>query len=145
MGSGVKRRSGRADDALMRRSFPVKAEDGLPGGGREVRQSKRVRAGRLMCDLGRVVDISSLGLRAHSRGKPSVAPGAVTAIMVHAPAGSLRLACHVVWTRKIGWRNWQVGVRFVDVTPDVRAGLNLLSRGLAVEADLTGDLGGDRG
>lgn len=97
-----------------------------------------------MCDLGRVLDISGLGLRALSRGKPSVVPGSVTAIMVHAPAGSLRLACHVVWTRKTAWRRWEIGVRFVDVTPDVRAGLNLLSRGLAVEGDLSRDAANDR-
>jgi len=99
----------------------------------------RMRASALMCDLGRVLDISGMGLRAMSRGKPGVQPGSVTAVMVHAPAGSIRLACHVVWTRKVAWRHWEVGVRFVDVTPDVRAGLNLLSRGLAVEADLARD------
>jgi hypothetical protein len=127
---------------MKRRAFsnaePAPAEANV-----DPRGAARVRAGRLMCDLGRVLDISALGLRAHSRGRPSVVPGSVTAIMVHAPAGSLRLACHVVWTRKIAWRNWQVGVRFVDVTPDVRAGLNLLARGLAVEADLS-RLAGDQ-
>lgn len=123
----------------MRRSLSSKPAQSDPVSDQNVRRATRMRAGRLMCDLGRVLDISSLGLRAHSRGKPSVAPGSVTAIMVHAPAGSLRMACHVVWTRKNGWRNWEIGVRFVDVTPDVRAGLNLLARGLAVETDLSQD------
>src|SRR5262245_1648873 len=121
---------------MKRRAFS-QAEPAPTEAFREMRGAVRVRAGHLMCDLGRVLDISALGLRAQSRGKPAVVPGSVAAIMVHAPAESLRLACHVVWTRKVAWRHWQIGVRFVDVTPDVRAGLNLLARGLAVEADLS--------
>lgn len=93
----------------------------------------------MQSDLGRVVDISSGGARIQTRGKLSAPEHSVVVINIHAPAGNIRVAAHVIWRKKVSFRRWEAGVSFVDVRPETRQALNLLARGIATECDLSCD------
>ncbi len=101
------------------------------------RSTGRLRPGSLMCDHGRVLDISSGGMRVLTRGKPRVSEGKVFPTHLRTPAGDLRVMCYTVWLKKIGFRRWELGVRFVDVTHDIRSALSVLAAGIVRESDLS--------
>lgn len=101
------------------------------------RVTGRLRPGNLTCDIGKVMDISSGGMRIRCRGKPKMAPGQLFPTHVHAPGGHIRLICHVVWRNKIRFRRWELGLRFVDMTPELRSALSVLAAGIVRESDLS--------
>jgi c-di-GMP-binding flagellar brake protein YcgR len=87
----------------------------------------------LKCDLGDVVDISGTGMRVKVKGKVSIEQGETFPLQIHAPEGSIRVQCKVIWARKVDWRWSEIGLQFDGITPETRAVLNLVARGIAAE------------
>jgi hypothetical protein len=81
------------------------------------------------------MDISAVGARVRSRGKPPVREGQALPVTIQAPAGLIRLSCLIVWSRKVAFRQWDLGLKFVDVPEEARTGLNMLARGMASESE----------
>ena len=80
----------------------------------------RRRAGRfeledVKCDLGPVLDLSSGGMRIRCRQ----APRGIFPVRVCGLGGELVVRARVAWVKRNGLFKREVGLQFVDVTPDV--------------------------
>jgi len=82
----------------------------------------------LACDMGTVNDLSCGGMRVLTRMKPRLKEGDTGAITLRWAAGSVTVGCTVVRKRKLGMLNWELGLRFDDLTPEQRTIINEAAR-----------------
>lgn len=95
------------------------------------RRDNRRRSGRLplealRCDLGRIEDISSTGMRVRSWRKPPV-PELALVLYGYDATESIRVNCRVMWTKREGMFRYEIGVQFLDLTPELSRRLTLLA------------------
>jgi hypothetical protein len=96
------------------------------------RTNKR-RHGRLKCDLltcalGEVMDFSASGMKVRYRGRLQVERGQVVDMALHAAGSTQNVKARVVHIHKAGFRRHDLGLEFVEVTPEVSKGLLALAR-----------------
>ena len=91
------------------------------------RQAVRHRTDALSCPLGDVQDLSSGGLRLRSRKKPAIALGSTGPVQIKGPDGVISVHGQVVRLRRVGLRTWDIGVKFVNLTPGMKAALGSLA------------------
>jgi len=103
------------------------ASTGQPANGRRY---GRVLCQDVKCTLGTVLDLSAGGMRVRSRRKPPE-PGTTLLVGLRALDGEIVLSCRVMWARARGLLSHEVGVEFVDTTPEVRRALTNLARAAA--------------
>ena len=89
-------------------------------GSTERRRFGRFKAQRLGCNKGVVLDLSGGGMRLRYNRRLS---GRI-AIKVWTPREGITVQGHVVWTRRLGFRKYEIGVEFCDLTPAMTQGLN---------------------
>ena len=98
-------------------------EPGQPDSGEsEDQQSIRRRFGRLPletleCNLGTILDLSAGGMRVMCRRVPKI----TTPVFIAGFPMPQSLKAKVTWTRRVGLFRHEVGLQFVDVTPQVAA------------------------
>jgi hypothetical protein len=92
------------------------------------RRGKRHVVDSLTCDLGEVLDLSTVGMRVGISGKPPLQIGQSGKIRLRIPEGALAVTGRVVWMRRTGFRRYQMGVEFVNVKRSVSVALDLLGR-----------------
>ncbi len=86
--------------------------------------ARGIKAGdTLACTRGKVLDLSAGGLRLLSRRKLK----GIVGIALWDVNGGLKLYAEVVWSRRLGFRRHEIGMRFVDVTPELAADLTTLA------------------
>lgn len=102
-----------------------------PGDAPEVRRHGRLRCHLLECLLGEVQDISASGLRVRSRGKPVVKVGECMILTLQSVSTRLELPVEVVWVKKVGFRRYDVGLRFGDLPRAAREALTIMARAAA--------------
>lgn len=85
-------------------------------------------ASMLSCKLGEVLDLSGSGMRVRSTGKPQLKRGQVVALTLRAGDKQLRVTTQAVRLRRLGFRSWEIGLRFVELRPSVQAALKTLAR-----------------
>lgn len=86
----------------------------------ERRHNGRIKAERAVaCNLGEVLNLSSGGMRVHAarrlRGRHKVELWSATA--------SVQVWADVKWAKRDGLRRFDVGLEFLDVTPEIAAQL----------------------
>lgn len=54
-------------------------------------------------------------MRVGGSGKSPLKPGEQTTVSLEGPEGRLKLAARCVWTRRAGFRRWELGLEFVDI------------------------------
>ncbi|MCE9591522.1 MAG: DnaJ domain-containing protein [Planctomycetes bacterium] len=62
-------------------------------------------------------DLSAAGMRVHTAARPKVRIGTVLALWVRSGVQQVAVYGRVVRLRRMGWREWDMGVRFIDPTP----------------------------
>lgn len=89
----------------------------------ERRQSGRVKAHKLGCNWGSVIDLSSGGMRLRS---PRRLRGALE---VELWTRTLRVTVHaeVVWCSRAGFRKYDTGLEFHDVTDEINRDLTAMA------------------
>ena len=93
----------------------------IRGGDR--RRHGRLKAGEtLASNIGRVVDLSSGGMRVLSRRKLK---GILDVALWDIHRG-VTLRARVVWTKRLGFRRHESGLKFLDVDPEVARTLGSL-------------------
>ncbi|MEM8834939.1 MAG: PilZ domain-containing protein [Planctomycetota bacterium] len=102
---------------------------------RNGRCSSRIELGAVSCGLGRVLDVSSDGMRVFARGIQVREEGETFDLTVHAPLGHFAVPARIAWTRSLGPRRIEYGIEFVDLPSEARAQLNLLARGSCLDED----------
>ncbi len=90
--------------------------------GPERRRSVRVNVRQLKCNLGRVLDLSSGGVRLLSRRKLK----GWHEITLCDRDGGVRLEAEVRWSKRRGLFKHEIGLQFLNVPPDVAAKLTAL-------------------
>ncbi len=86
----------------------------------ERRRFGRFKALRLGCNKGVVLDLSGGGMRLRCTRRLS---GRIEIKMWTAREG-LTVSGDVVWTRRLGFRKYEIGLEFCDLTPATQAALN---------------------
>ena len=86
----------------------------------ERRRFGRFKAQRLGCDKGVVIDLSGGGMRLRCSRRLT---GRIKIKLWTAREG-LTVHGYVVWTRRFGFRKYEIGVEFCDLTPATQASLN---------------------
>ena len=85
----------------------------------ERRKSGRVNQGTVACNLGSIINLSGGGLRLLSHRRLN---GILSVELWDAHRG-LRLRGKVAWCRRIGFRKHEVGVEFLNITPEIAGNL----------------------
>jgi hypothetical protein len=90
------------------------------------------RAGRVVCDnvrttWGHILNASATGARINARGNTIPSPGETSVLTIEGPAGPFKVTAKVVWAKKQNWGKREIGIQFVDVTPQARAQLVALA------------------
>jgi hypothetical protein len=75
------------------------------------RQGGRLLQEALRCSLGDVIDVSATGMRILTNRKRR---GKVT-IHLEGRFGQMAVAAEVIWSRRLGFRRHQVGLRFLNL------------------------------
>ncbi len=78
------------------------------------------------CLLGELLDISSSGMRVRCQGKPPFAVGGVSTVKLSFQGGHLHVTVQERWRRRSGWRAYQLGLKFVNTSPNVMAAIDSL-------------------
>ncbi len=86
----------------------------------ERRRFGRFKAQRLGCDKGVVLDLSGGGMRLRCSRRLN---GRIEIKLWTAREG-LTVYGHVVWTRRLGFRKYEIGVEFCDLTPATQTALS---------------------
>lgn len=104
----------------------------LGSGGSELRKAGRVRCQHITCSLGEVADLSASGMRVLCKNNPHIEPNQAICFYLHSLEGKdTPVTAEVAWSRKVGWRKHELGVRFLDVLPELRMALLQLCRASA--------------
>ena len=90
--------------------------------GLENRSAGRVHAGQLKCNLGRVLDLSSGGVRLLSRRKLR----GWHEITLADRDGGVRIEAEVRWSRRHGLWKHEIGLQFLNVPSDIAVQLTTL-------------------
>jgi hypothetical protein len=101
------------------------------------RKAGRVRCQYVTCSLGEVRDLSSTGLRVLCKKNPGIAAGQAICFKLNTLDGAeLPVTAEVAWARKAGWLKHELGMRFLDVSPELRLALLQLCRASAYNETL---------
>lgn len=102
----------------------------------EARRTGRVRCRSVRCSIGDVLDLSGTGLRARTRGKPTVREGQRFDLSLHILGRTVTVGARVAWVRKAGWRRYEVGVNFENVGEAAKRSLRDLARVEAINKSI---------
>ena len=112
-----------------------------PGKSTNQRRHGRVVCDLLTCGLGRVIDFSASGMRVLYRGISALEVGQVVELRLQGVQVSQLLMARIVRAEKAGFWRWQIGLEFIEVTPQITAALTVLACEVADSLN-TGDRGG---
>lgn len=91
------------------------------------REHARFAREGLTCPLGAVVDLSAGGARVRLEAKPELKAGDAFEMMLGAKGNVLHVRAMVVWTRRAGWRSWEIGLQFRGVFDELAKQLTQLA------------------
>ncbi len=81
----------------------------------ERRRFGRLKGGKLQCNRGQVLDISAGGMRLRSPRRYS----SRLTVDVWSASRRVTIPAEVVWTKRIGFRRYEIGLEFHDVTDEI--------------------------
>jgi hypothetical protein len=85
----------------------------------DLRAKPRFTCRSVSCGSGEILDLSLGGLRMRTPAKPPRGRGPI-GLVISSDVGRVQVAAEIVWAKRAGWREWELGMRFTD--PDaVRA------------------------
>ncbi|MEM7230127.1 MAG: PilZ domain-containing protein [Planctomycetota bacterium] len=87
------------------------------------RHSGRLPQEGLMSNLGPVLDLSSSGMRVEARRTPE----REVEVCLYNDGEGVRVKGEIIWSKRSGLLKRELGVRFVDVTPEVSAVLTRIA------------------
>lgn len=91
------------------------------------RRFGRFNAGRLGCSLGRVMDLSGGGMRIRCTRRCS----GIVKVQLWTVKRQTTVQAKIVWTRRIGFRRYELGLEFRDLTPETTQDLSTFAAYLA--------------
>ncbi len=94
------------------------------------RRDERYQTEGLRCPAGKVVDLSSSGMRIRSESRPKLRRGDMQSFALSAGTRRLTVQGTVAWVRRrsLMGREYEIGVRFVNLSPSMRTVLKNLAQ-----------------
>ena len=92
------------------------------------REEERFSTDLLTSTLGHVVDLSGSGLRVRRKSASGVRVGQLHKVTIKSEQCQVTLKCRVVRVRKLGLRECDIGLAFVEIRPGLRNALHSLAR-----------------
>ncbi|MEC9372692.1 MAG: DnaJ domain-containing protein [Planctomycetota bacterium] len=93
----------------------------------EARAHARYAVRDCRCDLGEICDLSIMGMRIRSDGKPPIRPDQILTFELTNGEGSLSLTGRIAWVSRRTRRAWDVGVQFLNLSKHKTAALHTLA------------------
>lgn len=81
----------------------------------EKRRGGRIKCSALLCEFGQIQDLSSTGLRTHSKKKPTVTVGETRSITIKSPDENLSMRGRCVWIRVDEACEFDMGWEFLHI------------------------------
>ena len=111
-------------------------------------RSERRRGGRMACRLlksnyGRVLEISSIGARTHSRWVARGRVGATVQLKIKSLDGQLSVPAKVIRVDRSKHGGYETGFQFLEMPDDCRKGLSHILR-VSIKSEMIGDQAADR-
>lgn len=91
------------------------------------RKFGRFKGTRLGCNLGRVMDLSGGGMRIRRATRLS----SQMEVQLWTAKRRMALQAKVAWVRRIGFRKYEIGLEFLDLTPEITQNLSTFAAYLA--------------
>ncbi len=91
------------------------------------RRFGRFKGSRLGCSIGNVVDLSGGGLRVRRSTRLS----SQMDVKLWTAKRQITVPAKVAWVRRIGFRKYEIGLEFRDLTPETRKDLSTFAAYLA--------------
>ena len=91
------------------------------------RKAGRFKGSRLGCNLGKVMDLSGGGMRIRCATRLS----SQMPVQLSTAKRRLTVQAKVAWVRRIGFRKYEVGLEFRDLTPETQQDLSTFAAYLA--------------
>ena len=91
------------------------------------RRFGRFKGTRLGCNHGKVMDLSGGGMRLRCSTRLS----STLEVQLWTPKRRMTLQAKVAWVRRIGFRKYEIGLQFLDLTPEMRQNLSTFAAYLA--------------
>ena len=114
-----------------------------PGSVAYPRKHERFDARGLKCALGEVVDVSAGGMRVKRDSKPFLENGAIVDVGVHSDSHKLSLKAQIRWIRRLGWKHYELGLKWLAMSPKtINALLELAEYGWISGRDMGAGGGG---
>jgi len=102
-------------DALMDIARNEQAAEADPAA--NLRRHGRVVPNTATCNLGKILDLSASGIRLRSK-RPLVGEMVVE---IKGDDQAIRVLGQVVWGRKLGFRAYEIGMKFVNIPAEAQA------------------------
>ena len=91
------------------------------------RQSGRCKGSRLGCSIGKVIDLSGGGLRVRCPTRLS----SQMDVKLWTAKRQITVPAKVAWVRRIGFRKYEIGLEFRDLSPETQKDLSTFAAYLA--------------
>lgn len=91
------------------------------------RRFGRFKGNRLGCNLGKVMDLSGGGMRIRCSNRLS----SQMPVKLWTPKREVSLQAKVAWVRRIGFRKYEIGLQFLDLTAEMQQNLSTFAAYLA--------------
>jgi hypothetical protein len=98
------------------------------------RRFGRLRCEEVSCSLGAVLDLSAGGMRVASPKSKWFPLGDEVTVTLFGNSTSLLIRARIAWSRKTGWRTGEIGLMFLDMSPEARASLTRFAVAAAAQA-----------
>jgi len=98
------------------------------------RSRGRMRCNNVETSIGPVLDFSSTGMRVLSKREIRLEEGESMLVRIESAFDPITVPVVVRWSKKLGWRRYETGVQFVELTDEARAVLADIARSVPADS-----------
>lgn len=98
------------------------------------RSRGRMRCNNVETSLGPVLDFSATGMRILSKREIIQENDQPLMVRIDSAFDPIAVPVQVRWSRKLGWRRWETGLQFVELTEEAKAVLADIARSVPADS-----------
>jgi hypothetical protein len=98
------------------------------------RSRGRMRCNNVETSIGPVLDFSSTGMRVLTKREIKINEDDTLEVRITSAFDPVTVPVAVRWSKKLGWRRYETGVQFVDLTDEARAVLAEIARSVPADS-----------
>ncbi len=98
------------------------------------RSRGRMRCNNVETSIGPVLDFSATGMRILSKREVRLEEGESLLVRIESAFDPITVPVVVRWSRKLGWRRYETGVQFVELTDEAKRVLADIARSVPADS-----------